>query len=231
MEIGDWGALLQTCPAIELEGRQAGMNMWTALGFAVDEDGWVIVKDLPADTTKQIADQQPVENWQPIPASSLLTDRVTALGAALAVEGLDIATSAQSEDSKAFLRLTENYLLGGFKDGLSILSWSDGKPTYGPLRDASLCFRWELDDIAGIEITRIRKYMKLWDAEIIISGRTNSAVFRAEDLNDPKKSVPGSGSILVRFGQLLGSAVNKPSPGGWTIEEDGGDEVHRIAFE
>lgn len=234
MEISDWDGLLRACPAVELEGRRAGANSWTALGFAVDETGWVVVKDLPEETIKEIGDQQPVTDWKPLPSSDLITDRVAALGSSLVVEGVDIATSGGGDGSKAFLRLTKRYLLGGFSDGLSILGWEASKPTYGPLRGESLCFRWPLDDIAEIQVTRRRKYMKLWDAEFSISGRANSAIFRAEDLVDLGKSVPGSGSILVRFGHLLASAVEgtgRPSANGWIVSRDDGDEVHTISFE
>jgi hypothetical protein len=197
------------------------------LGFAVGSAGSVFLVE-PADLADAGLAGTPITGGR--------YGQFGALDAALIVEDLTVADFPVGGKSRCRLQMTAEYLMGCFADGLKIVNLEqDGEPV---LRDGNffLLWRWPLAEIESIEVDRVKKMFKWWDAQLTVQGRGGRSVFTAAIVNDYEKSRPDrSMSEMQGFADALAQLVAAqrgiaPNQIDWKVQAEGSEETRSITL-
>lgn len=197
------------------------------LGVAVSPRGWpVYVASVPEQFLAGSRERYG-QDWAPLPGP-VRSDDWSALDADLEVDGIVVGGR-----SKMFFMLLDRNLVGTVVKGTGIQGFSeDGDPQYSEVEGRSRIpiFDWPYDQIAGIEVERRRKYMKMWDSQLIVEGTSRASL--SAGIVSKYGSLKASGSGMVAFAHALASAVNnvRQTVTPWSVKHQGGTESHRILF-
>lgn len=201
---------------------------WNAdLGFAVGPSGFIYLPD-PADLASAGLAGEPVTGER--------YGRFGALDATLTVEGTEVADVPRGGKSRCYLKMTDEYLLGCFEEGLKIVGLDDHGQSV--LRSAGffVLWRWPLADIEMIEVDRVKKMFKWWDAQLSIRGRGGRSVFTASMINDYEKSRPNMAlTDMQGFADALAGLVADrrgmaPGEAQWQVHASGPEDTRRVTF-
>lgn len=239
-----WQGAAEATPAFSWAKMVADTNQWSDIGFAVDEEGRVLVYDPDPEFERELienAAERRVFSAAPIKKATKRYDRLFVRGQEMNVANLRIAEDLGSS-VRCWLQMTDRYLLGSWPWG-RLLDPESGNagPSYDNWQESSgsgvaLVWRWPLEQIERISVNRVKSMFKWWDEQISIYGPEGS-FFRAGDVSDVFDSLPraqaGSSSMLS-FGEALGSLVasargmaRAPS---WRIDRDGSDKGYELRF-
>jgi hypothetical protein len=131
-------------------------------------------------------------------------------------------------------------------DNRLLASVRRGQTPIGHLRDEDdrtlLGFSWDFDDIASVYVGRVRKLMKWWNEEVIVSATDGTGRFRVENLGPyvgtsarslAKSLLSAPNGVHHSFVTAFGDAIARHRTGArpeWVVERDRGDETWDLDF-
>jgi hypothetical protein len=139
-------------------------------GFLTDDEGYPAPW---ADPPEDLADRRKVfkdSGWEPVVARDVLPGSFFAGDFVLDVHGLTVVGLSDARaTSRAAFRLTPTFMYGSAFKG-SGARWQDEAWTRNDLARTARIWKWNLSDIASIEVSRGHSMFKLRDEAIIIRG-------------------------------------------------------------
>jgi hypothetical protein len=229
----DLDALMKGSPAVER--ATGGKDLIGLLGLVVTNDARPdYVSDPGAEFLKDQRDSWGPD-WVPLPGP------FTSMGWHLSngvfeVPGCEVA--AGDFLCKMGVGLGPN-LVGVIKSGFGVTNFnSDGSIQFESLdgRNKVFLFVWSVLDIEYIGYSRLKKYMKMWEAEVSIVGRNGARLygmhFKHAGTTRPNRHKSAVRDFADDIGHLR--AENGMGAGTWSMEivSDPGEkgETHRLTF-
>jgi len=226
----DFKSLEKGSPAVEW--ATAGKDLIGPLGLVVTNDARPdFVLDPGPEFLKSQRDSWG-QDWVPLPGP------FKSMGWQLSdgefhVPGCEVA--AGDFQCRMGLGLGPN-LVGVIKSGFGLTGFNDdGTIELDSLdkRNMVYLFVWSVLDIEYIEYSRLKKYMKMWEAELVIVGNDGARLFgthfRHVGSTRPNKHKSAVRDFADHIGQLR--AENGVGAGTWSEDIiSGSEEAHRLTF-